>query len=632
MANWQLPIETTQYLQVLADLKNRDVDAGTMFINAPVNPPTGGMRFLRAPTLTLQEYDGAAWQNRIVSVASGGTGANNLNDFKASLGLGTMAYQNSNAVNVTGGNIIGLNSLSTAQLTITLAGSPLAIFFHYPTAAANTRRWVMTPTNANTFKLSAQNDDGVTETIAYSFTRSGHVVTSGYTSATIFGIGVNPTVPNNLALQLGTSTGVCCVGGLHLTGNMSLDNGTWRFLGPGYGMMMVANGTNGLLMFYGTANYTGAAGGVATLINIGNWNGTNGDFNVIGNYGTEKAIITKAVGDYSVHMSTTATSTYCGLYFNSHSAGLLVRVLSRTPNRLEYFFPSGYVWYHDSTIFYPVTDGVCSLGLNTNRFLWTCSLWYSAGTGGGYVWDQNAELGIVRGGDGVLYYKNVGYSHQFNIAAAAIGVFNATGFWVHTGNINVFPRALTAPSYGFINEAGTGMTLTSTGATGVLHFVMGNVSNLHIERTFALFGVPIIAGIHFLPKLDNTYYLGWTTLRWAVLHTVNAPVVGSDERDKTAIVKERLGLEFINKIEPIEYKWKKSVIPTKTKHGISAQQLKKVLDEMNVEFDGLAGDEKVGYGLAYTELIAPIIKAIQELDRKVEAYGRSLSSTNGPHS
>ena len=105
MADWTLPTETTQYLQVLANLKDRDVDTATMRVNPYVNPPVNTIVFSRAAhPYTIQEWDGTAWQNKIISVASGGTGAANLDDFKASLGLGSMAYQNASTVAITGGS------------------------------------------------------------------------------------------------------------------------------------------------------------------------------------------------------------------------------------------------------------------------------------------------------------------------------------------------------------------------------------------------------------------------------------------------------------------------------------------------------------------------------------------------
>ena len=53
----------------------------------------------------------------------------------------------------------------------------------------------------------------------------------------------------------------------------------------------------------------------------------------------------------------------------------------------------------------------------------------------------------------------------------------------------------------------------------------------------------------------------------------------------------------------------------KQHYGLLAQDLKQVLDELNIRFDALGYDEtKDAYRITYEELIAPIIKAVKELD------------------
>jgi len=94
-------------------MKDRDIDTGTMQLNVGVNFPVGTMRYNRA-TKIFEEWSGSAWVACVIGVAGGGTGANSQGGVAASLGLGTMAYQNSNAIAVTGG---------TADLTWLIARS-----------------------------------------------------------------------------------------------------------------------------------------------------------------------------------------------------------------------------------------------------------------------------------------------------------------------------------------------------------------------------------------------------------------------------------------------------------------------------------------------------------------------------
>lgn len=113
MANWSNPLLTTQYDVFLAECKERDVDSGTMFLNSPTNPPVGSVRFNRS-TKIFEEWNGSAWVALVIAIAGGGTGANTPGGITSALGLGTMAYQNSNAVNITGGSILDLTAFRVA--------------------------------------------------------------------------------------------------------------------------------------------------------------------------------------------------------------------------------------------------------------------------------------------------------------------------------------------------------------------------------------------------------------------------------------------------------------------------------------------------------------------------------------
>lgn len=91
-ANWSDPVLTSLYTSVLDMLKDRDVDAATLFLGgSATNIPTGAIRFNRG-TGMFQEWDGATWNN--VSLG----------------GFGTMAAQNSNSVAITGGTITGVTA------------------------------------------------------------------------------------------------------------------------------------------------------------------------------------------------------------------------------------------------------------------------------------------------------------------------------------------------------------------------------------------------------------------------------------------------------------------------------------------------------------------------------------------
>lgn len=155
---------------------------------------------------------------------------------------------------------------------------------------------------------------------------------------------------------------------------------------------------------------------------------------------------------------------------------------------------------------------------------------------------------------------------------------------------------------------------------------------------------------------DNEFQLG-NSLN--TVYTHQAIQTRSDERDKTEIQDTVFGLDFVNRLRPVDFKWDfrsdyyyneeydedvldedGNVVKTITKQrivkpdrdgskkrnrfhcGLIAQEVKSTLDELGLDF-GVLHDASVGGGedvltLGYTELVGPLIKAIQELTARVQ--------------
>ena len=111
MADWSLPTLSSLYTDFLAEVDARLDDSATMFLGGPTNQPVGSIRYFRS-TNVFQEWDGAAWVDKVLSIAGGGTGATTAAGVRTNLGLGSMAVQNANAVNITGGSLTGITGLS----------------------------------------------------------------------------------------------------------------------------------------------------------------------------------------------------------------------------------------------------------------------------------------------------------------------------------------------------------------------------------------------------------------------------------------------------------------------------------------------------------------------------------------
>ena len=114
--------------------------------------------------------------------------------------------------------------------------------------------------------------------------------------------------------------------------------------------------------------------------------------------------------------------------------------------------------------------------------------------------------------------------------------------------------------------------------------------------------------------------------------------IASDKRDKTDVESLDLGLEFINQLEPVTYRWDKrskyskdqSVSPDGThkeeqlEGGFLAQDVEaieeqyghKLSDKTNLTFHS-SEDEQM-YGIKYSKFVPMLVKAVQELSAEVE--------------
>jgi hypothetical protein len=115
----------------------------------------------------------------------------------------------------------------------------------------------------------------------------------------------------------------------------------------------------------------------------------------------------------------------------------------------------------------------------------------------------------------------------------------------------------------------------------------------------------------------------------------------SDERLKKDFNVCDLGLNFINDLEPVTYRWKpvSEVDPSLLQEGakdrprlenyyvgLKAQNVKAALDKHAAHDYGIVDvmDDTSRMGLAYEELITPLIQAIKELSAKVETLETQL--------
>ena len=151
----------------------------------------------------------------------------------------------------------------------------------------------------------------------------------------------------------------------------------------------------------------------------------------------------------------------------------------------------------------------------------------------------------------------------------------------------------------------------------------GNTEIRHANSTKILvvnFGAIIYGTIR--PHQHNGGDCGAGDARWGTVYASNGSINTSDRNEKNSILEADLGLDFINKLNPVSYKWNDVRLGTKTRYGLIAQDIEETIKEIGKDVDDVGmidKPEKGAMGLNYSELIAPLVKAVQELSAKVAA-------------
>lgn len=144
MADWNLPATTTTYVNVLASLKDRDLDVAKLFDGVTVTNPVNGMIRWSSANSRLEKWSGSAW------VALAATHAINISGSSAS----TTGNAATATVLQTARTINGISFNGSANITVT-ANTPQTLTrggyltgSNFNGSAATT--WAVDATSANT--------------------------------------------------------------------------------------------------------------------------------------------------------------------------------------------------------------------------------------------------------------------------------------------------------------------------------------------------------------------------------------------------------------------------------------------------------------------------------------------------
>ncbi|MBL6591949.1 MAG: tail fiber domain-containing protein, partial [Flavobacteriaceae bacterium] len=106
----------------------------------------------------------------------------------------------------------------------------------------------------------------------------------------------------------------------------------------------------------------------------------------------------------------------------------------------------------------------------------------------------------------------------------------------------------------------------------------------------------------------------------------NATINSSDLRFKSFIQPVNLGLQFINKLNPVsylkmsksQYKGEEENNESRYEYGLIAQEVDNILKETDPESSIISNDAEGFLGMDYKQLIMPLIKSVQELSEEVD--------------
>ncbi len=238
---------------------------------------------------------------------------------------------------------------------------------------------------------------------------------------------------------------------------------------------------------------------------------------------------------------------------------------------------------------------------------------------------QNIAIGsyVLKKATTCNYNTAIGTSTMLNNETGqhntAIGVQALLALKTGNNNTAIGNMALTTIQEGDYNTAIGYQALTALGA----NISCSNCTGLGANAT--------VTG-------SNQVQLGNTNV---TVYAQTAVQTRSDARDKVEIQDTVLGLDFIKKLTPRQFKMnsrelyfeqdKQSDYTAKNDgskagkrfhQGFVAQEVKQVIDEIGVDFAGYQ-DHKINGGedvlsLGYTEFIAPIVKAIQQQQHIIE--------------
>tara|TARA_Y100000310_G_scaffold7027_1_gene7767 strand:- start:1184 stop:2608 length:1425 start_codon:yes stop_codon:yes gene_type:complete len=183
------------------------------------------------------------------------------------------------------------------------------------------------------------------------------------------------------------------------------------------------------------------------------------------------------------------------------------------------------------------------------------------------------------------------------------------------------------------NVASTGNFQAGAGATDDASFSCGQINLGMYRYATNVIGFTCndedsyrLADGYFKPGFDNNSDLGASDLAWKDVYYEGTITDTSDIRFKKNVDDSDLGLSFINDLRSVKYNHKTDDDTDKKKYGLIAQEVQEALSTAGVDdFSGVADQDEDHLRLDYTQFVAPLIKAVQELSKEVEELKKNAT-------
>ncbi len=251
-------------------------------------------------------------------------------------------------------------------------------------------------------------------------------------------------------------------------------------------------------------------------------------------------------------------------------------------------------------------------------------------SGDGYYLTGDLDTGMYSGGANVLAFKTGGSIRAY---------FGTSG--------SFFPGANSSYDLGssanrwnnaYINALNSGTILPLADST----YTIGVTGNRFSHGWFDELYTGYLASSHHYPNQDQTFDLGSSGLAWNNIYYQTATDV-SDKDLKTDIADGDLGLEFVDALRPVKFRWRigggvnagekdadgKPILTPRPgvrfHYGFVADEVKAAMG--GKDFGGYVEDAESGRkGLRYSQLVSVLFKAVQELHGQVKEERQSRLS------